>query len=71
MHTCGSAECETSLQACGLINVFQEIKKDPDRAHFLLESAYMAYNSGVFKQEKHREPAGELVRDFPSYILKR
>ena len=54
------------LHMSGLLNVFRIVKKDPDTAIFLLETAYMAYsslkNKGVSKSK-------EACRPFPSYIF--
>ena len=61
MRTCGQEMCEFRFEECRLGNIFHEIKKDPDNAHFLVETTYMAFGSGR---------AGALTEPFPSFLLK-
>ena len=53
--------CEFSFKESNLGNIFNEIKKDPDIAHFLVETTYMAFMSGR---------AADLTEPFPSFLLK-
>ena len=62
MRTCGAEVCEFRFEENSLGNIFNEIKKDPDNAHFLVETAYMAFASGR---------AGALTEPFPGFMLKR
>ena len=61
MRTCGQEMCEFRFEENNLGNIFNEIKKDPDNAHFLVETTYMAFNSSR---------AGALTEPFPSFMLK-
>ena len=42
-------------------NIFMEIKRDPEIAHFLIETTYMAFISAK---------AIDLTEPFPSFLLK-
>ena len=53
--------CEFRFEENNLGNIFNEIKKDPAIAHFLVETAFMAFSSGR---------AGALTEPFPSFLLK-
>ena len=53
--------CEFRFEENNLGNIFNEIKKDPDNAHFLIETTYMAFTSGR---------AGALTEPFPGFLLK-
>lgn len=61
MRTCGEELCEFRFEENNLGNIFNEIKNDPDNAHFLVETAYMAFASGR---------AGALTEPFPGFLLK-
>ena len=61
MRTCGKEMCEFRFEENNLGNIFNEIKNDPDTAHFLVETAYMAFASGR---------AGALTEPFPGFLLK-
>ena len=61
MRTCGEQMCEFSFKESNLGNIFNEIKKDPNIAHFLVETTYMAFTSGR---------AADLTEPFPSFLLK-
>ena len=61
LRTCGQEMCEFRFEENNLGNIFNEIKKDPAIAHFLVETAFMAFNSGR---------AGALTEPFPSFLLK-
>jgi len=52
--------CEFRFEENSLGNIFQEIKRDPEIAHFLVETAYMAF---VCKR------ATDLTEPFPSFLL--
>ena len=60
MRTCGGAMCEFQFEESSLGNIFFEIKKDPEIAHFLVETAYMAFVSGR---------AADLTEPFPGFLL--
>ena len=66
LQTCGGDLCDMKLHMSGLLNVFRIVKKDPDTAIFLLETAYMAYSSLKNKSERMSK---EACRPFPSYIF--
>ena len=60
MRTCGGDMCEFQFEESSLGNIFFEIKKDPEIAHFLVETAYMAFVSGR---------AVDLTEPFPGFLL--
>ena len=53
--------CEFRFEENNLGNIFNEINKDQDIAHFIVETAYMTFSSGR---------AGALTEPFPSFLLK-
>ena len=53
--------CEFRFEEVNLGNLFSEIKKDPATAHFVVETALMAFKSGR---------AVDLTEPFPSFLLK-
>ena len=61
MRTCGSDACEFNFEENNLGNLFQEVKADPAIAHFLVETAFMAFVSSR---------ATDLTEPFPSFLLK-
>lgn len=61
MRTCGSDACEFNFEENSLGNIFQEVKADPEIAHFLVETAFIAFASGR---------ATDLTEPFPSFLLK-
>ena len=61
MRTCGDQMCDFSFKESNLGNIFNEIKKDPDIAHFLVETTYLAFVSNR---------ASDLTEPFPSFLLK-
>lgn len=61
MRTCGSDACEFNFEENNLGNIFNEVKADPEIAHFLVETAFMAFSSGR---------ATDLTEPFPSFLLK-
>ena len=61
MRTCGQEMCEFRFEEASLGNIFNEIKIDPDNAHFLVETTYMAFASGR---------AGALTEPFPGFLLR-
>ena len=61
MRTCGDQMCEFSFKESNLGNIFNEIKKNPDISHFLVETTYMAFISGR---------AADLTEPFPSFLLR-
>ena len=60
LRTCGSEVCEFQFEENSLGNIFNEVKNDPDNAHFLVETAHMAFSSGR---------AGALTEPFPGFLL--
>ena len=60
MRTCMAERCEFSFEENNLGNIFNEVKLDPDNAHFLIESAYMAFTS---------RNAGSYTEPFPTFLL--
>ena len=61
MRTCGESICDFSFRESNLGNIFSEVKREPDIAHFLVETAYLAYIS---------QRAANLTEPFPSFLLK-
>ena len=61
MRTCGSEVCEFQFEESNLGNMFMEFKKDPEIAHFLVETTYMAFVS---------QGASYLTEPFPGFLLK-
>ncbi len=60
MRTCGASICEFSFEECDLGNIYVEVKKDPEIAHFLVETTYLAFKS---------VRAVDLTEPFPSFLL--
>ena len=53
--------CEFNFEETNLGNIFEEVKSDPEIAHFLIETAYMAFQSGR---------AADLTEPFPTFLLR-
>ena len=53
--------CEFRFEENNLGNIFNEINKDQDTAHFLVETAFFCFSSSR---------AGALTEPFPSFLLK-
>ena len=60
MRTCGQDICEFRFEENNLGNIFKEIKSDPEIAHFIIETAYLAFVSSR---------AADLTEPFPSFML--
>ena len=53
--------CDFKYEENNLGNFFREVKDEPEIAHFLVESASMAFSS---------QRAQDLTEPFPSFLLK-
>jgi len=60
MRTCGAEMCEFRFEENELGNLFLEVKRDPEIAHFLVVTTYMAFFS---------DRAPDLTEPFPSFLL--
>ena len=60
VRSCGSQFCEFSFKENNLINIFSEVRRQPEIARFLLETAYLAFVS-------YR--AADLTEPFPTFLL--
>ena len=61
MRICGDEMCNFRYEENNLGNFFREVKDEPEIAHFLIETAWMAFNS---------LGAQNLAEPFPSFLLK-
>mmetsp|Transcript_24954 Transcript_24954/g.31121 ORF Transcript_24954/g.31121 Transcript_24954/m.31121 type:complete len:177 (-) Transcript_24954:961-1491(-) len=62
MRTCGDDVCEFRFEENNLGNIFNEVKRDPEMAMFLVSTAFSAFISS-------RAP--DLTEPFPSFLLSR
>eukprot|EP00353_Schmidingerella_taraikaensis_P001574 CAMPEP_0185599450 /NCGR_PEP_ID=MMETSP0434-20130131/82718_1 /TAXON_ID=626734 ORGANISM="Favella taraikaensis, Strain Fe Narragansett Bay" /NCGR_SAMPLE_ID=MMETSP0434 /ASSEMBLY_ACC=CAM_ASM_000379 /LENGTH=316 /DNA_ID=CAMNT_0028228859 /DNA_START=377 /DNA_END=1327 /DNA_ORIENTATION=- len=62
MRTCGDDVCEFRFEENNLGNIFNEVKRDPEMAMFLVGTAFSAFISS-------RAP--DLTEPFPSFLLSR
>lgn len=61
MRTCDQNVCQFKFEETSIGSIFREVKDDPEIAHFLIETAYMAFASNRSQ---------DLAEPFPSFLLK-